>query len=430
MIVGYARVSTQKAEQEVSIELQVKQLWEHGCEHVIAEQRSAYSEKEIRPGWEELQQLVASGKAKVVVAVSQSRLSRRDDVIPFLRLCARKEVEVRFLDGTPGDVDNPAAKMLTGVMAVVNEVDSQIKSINSRNGIKRRQAEGHYSCKSVPFGYTTKKGDLLVDHKNWKAARELWDILHKHEFVPTQAVRREGLNWSPEGLHKWINHPMLRGWVRGVPGKIDRLISPEEYAHAKRLMDKRKKSRVRQPRKVRLFTGLARCGKCGSALAYKQDKKGKNTYLRCHKATCEWYSKVVRVADARQCVIDALRGAASSLQSAVDVPKETTPQSATAEQLELQSQLEGLLDLQARGVPGLDTALSNLRAQLAAEPAVNAPTRWSDFLVLIQAPGLLEASSDDDLRAVFLELVEEVAYVGRIDSVRVTLRDAVGDDAQ
>ena len=64
----------------------MQQLKDAGCSYIISEQRSAYNEKGRRPGWEELQQLVASGKATTVVAISQSRLSRREDVVSFLRV--------------------------------------------------------------------------------------------------------------------------------------------------------------------------------------------------------------------------------------------------------------------------------------------------------------------------------------------------------
>ena len=64
---------------------------------------------------------------------------------------------------------------------------------------------------------------------------------------------------------------MLRGWVNGVPGKVDRLISPEEYARAKRLMDERKQSRTRRRATTRLLTGLVRCGNCGGVMSYKAD---------------------------------------------------------------------------------------------------------------------------------------------------------------
>ena len=49
VIIGYARVSTDKAEQDISIAEQVQQLKAAGCDRVIAERRSAHKDTD-RPG--------------------------------------------------------------------------------------------------------------------------------------------------------------------------------------------------------------------------------------------------------------------------------------------------------------------------------------------------------------------------------------------
>ena len=88
------------------------------------------------------------------------------------------------------------------MLATVNEVDSQIKSINVLNGLKRRKAAGYYACGSLPFGYRSDGEQPVVDRKNWKAARQLWELLETHEFAPQQCIRRNGLNWSAPGLNQ------------------------------------------------------------------------------------------------------------------------------------------------------------------------------------------------------------------------------------
>jgi len=59
--IGYARVSTTKTEQDLSIEGQEQQLLAAGCDRVIVERASAYRGR--RPGWYELWSFVASGLA-------------------------------------------------------------------------------------------------------------------------------------------------------------------------------------------------------------------------------------------------------------------------------------------------------------------------------------------------------------------------------
>ena len=167
-------------------------------------------------------------------------------------------------------------------------------------------------------------------------------------------------------------------------------------------------------------------------MSYKADPRRPNHYRRiqCTRQRCDWCWKSIDVELVRAQVIEALRGVAADLAAVLEQPKQTKPTTATAEQLELQSQLDGLLDLQTRGVSGLDRSIDDLRQKLAVVPAVNDSVDWAGFLPVITAPGLLEASSDEDLRAVFLELVEEMRYVGRADAVSVTLRNAVSGDPE
>ena len=61
----------------------------------------------------------------------------------------------------------------------------------------------------------------------------------------------------------------------------------------------------------------------------------------------------------RSQLIGVLRTAAADLAIVLEQPKQTKPTTATAEQLELQSQLDGLLDLQTRGVFGLDKSIQD-----------------------------------------------------------------------
>ena len=191
MIIGYARVSTDKAEQDISIAEQVQQLKAAGCDRVIAERRSAHKDAS-RPGWDELLALVAGGQVRRVVACSLSRLSRRGEDVPFLRMCARLRVEVQLLDGTPADTADPSGKLLTGVLSLVNEIDSDIKAINIRNGLARRKAQGHYACGRVPFGYAYDGSQVVIHPERFRDARQLWDRLAALEFNMPATIRRHG----------------------------------------------------------------------------------------------------------------------------------------------------------------------------------------------------------------------------------------------
>tara|TARA_B100001741_G_C16108538_1_gene394400 strand:- start:86 stop:532 length:447 start_codon:yes stop_codon:yes gene_type:complete len=139
---------------------------------------------------------------------------------------------------------------------------------------------------------------------------------------------------------------------------------------------------------------------------------------------CEWYGRGLAEWKVRDQVIRELRAAASQVAAVAKQPKTTKHRIDTAEQLELHKQLDQLLALQQNGVPELDKSISDLRLRLRAVPETRPSADWSSLLPIIQAADVLEAFSDEQLRAVLLELVDEIRYVGRIDAVSVTLRDS------
>lgn len=423
MRVGYARVSTDKAEQDISIDAQVQQLLAAGCHRVIHERGTAYREGASRPGWEELQALVASGQVREVVAVSQSRLSRRGEELPFLRMCARRGVVVRFLDGTPSDLADPAGRLLTGVLSTVNEVDSLIKSINVKNGIRRRRADGHYACGRVPYGYLYDGSKVVPHPTDFKPARKLWDQLAANEFMIGRTIRQHQLDWSLQGLSRWIDNPILRGVVAGVADATAALITWDEWHHARRLIDSRRMAKARGRGEPRLFTGLAHCQACGRRLHYIATPYGLR--LRCTTQTCQWYSRGLAESKVRAQVVEALRQAADTLGQVAAEPVE---QEITPAMVQRQQQLEQLLALQAQGVPGLDDSIAQLEVSLAAPPPAASGPDWQGLAELFRRPGVIDAATDQELRVLAQEYVAEIAYVGNASRVEVRLRDGTGSD--
>jgi DNA invertase Pin-like site-specific DNA recombinase len=415
VIVGYARVSTKSDEQAISIEAQVEQLTAAGCTRVIQERGSAFREGSRRPGWEELQALVASGQVSKVIAVSQSRLSRREDVTAFLRICSRKRVEVQFLDGTPGDIADPAARLMTGVMATINEVDSQIKGINIKNGLQRRKAAGYYACGRVPFGYAY-DGQYVVPHPTeFEEAKLLWQRLSASEFNLAQTVRLHGYDWSTRGLRRWIHNPILRGIVSGQAMQVEPLITPQDYADAAALMERRREKGTRAPRRKRLLSGLVRCQQCQRWLHYAM-AAGKQR-LKCTNLHCGWYGRGLAEWKIREQVIATLEGCHAQMAELAAAAPELV---VTQEQLEMQRDLEDYLEKQARGRPNLEAAIRDLQQQLQT-PLPSAPN-WAALAAVLARPGVLNLASDEELRALLLEFVDEILYIGDPMTVEVRLR--------
>ena len=421
MIIGYARVSTDKREQDISIEDQVLELQQAGCDRVIAERRSAYKEL-TRPGWGELLSLVASGKVTKVITRSLSRMSRKGEDVSFLRMCARKNIEVVFIDGTPANVADPSAKLMTGVLSLVNEVDSQIKSINIRNGLARRKAQGHYACGRVPYGYAYDGSQVVAHPEDFAKARQLWDQLAEMEFNMSGTIRRFVLDWSPRGLGRWIENPMLRGIVNNEPGRVPALITWDEWQAARDLIEARRINAVRAPRVIRPFSCQIKCGSCGHALHYGV-AYGKRR-LKCTHQHCANWGRGLAEFKVRQQVIDEMRAAAARLGHVAAAP---TPAAEPGEMDARRQQISQLEALQAQGVPGLGPTIEAMKLELLVPPPATS-ANWAGYRGLFLRPGALEAATDEELRAVVLEFVAEIIYVGNPNRVEIRLRDGPGGD--
>lgn len=312
---------------------------------------------------------------------------------------------------------------MAGVLSTVNEVDSLIKSINTRNGLNRRKAAGHYACGRVPFGYRYDGSQVVPHPENHGRARELWEQLAAMEWNLPGTIRTHQLQWSPRGLGRWLRNPILRGIVNGEAGAVAPIITAEELAAALRLIEARRWSGTRAPRVIRPFSGLVRCQGCNRRMHYGMVHK--QPRLKCTNLLCCWYGRGLAEWKIRQQVIDALRDGAV-FASLLPTGK---PRSALGQDHRHQ-QLTQLLDLQASGVGGLQAAIDDLRSQLAAPlPQANSPD-WAGFDELIRRDGVLEGATDTELRAVVLELVEEVVYVGDPVRVEVRLRGSTGGDTQ
>lgn len=415
MRVGYARVSTEKTEQDISIDAQVQQLLAAGCEHVIRERGTAYREDAKRPGWEELQTLVASGRCTEVMAISQSRLSRRGEELPFLRMCARLEVGVRFLDGTPGDPTDPAGRLLTGVLSTVNEVDSMIKSINIKNGLKRRKAAGYYGCGKAPFGYVVTDGKVQPSPRDWEAARMMWLQLMDLDMNVTAWIRRYGMPWTVQGVRKWIANPILRGAVRGDWNATEALVSWQEWERAQTMLKVRANMRGSTAHRFHLFTGLVKCEQCGRSL-HNVIQKGRQPRLKCMAPHCAWYGRGLRVSVVRERVIAALAGRHQQLAELASSPVNTE----TPEQQRISGEIATLE--QVAHLPGVAALIEQQKAQLAAMRVQPAGPRLEMLSALFADQGTLKLATDQELRAIVMEFVASIVWPGGLESLTITLR--------
>ena len=417
MRVGYCRVSTQKAEQDISIEGQQQQLLAAGCDEVIVERASAF--KGQRKGWTHLWALVASGKVSEVLVVDQSRLSRSGDDLEFLQACAMKRVVVRALTGGVIETESVGGFIQAGVMSVMNQAYSKLNSAKVKDGLARRRAAGHYAVGYCPFGYRYNDGVVEPDPEQWGPARERWERLVAMEMNLMGYCRKYG-DVSRSGLTNWIRNPMLRGIVPHQRGGVKPLISPEEWQQAQVLLKHRATTRTSSTRRQHLLSGLVVCDSCGRSLWNQRTAYGRFR-LKCHYAPCQWFGRGIAVEVVRAQLIQALRDNASRLADEARLASNATGLEMTEEQSAVTAKIAQLEALQDSGVPDLGKSLEALRAELVALQMPVIGPDWSGLAELIEAPGVLDRFSDAQLRPLLLEYITKIRYVGNPREVEVVI---------
>ena len=426
MRVGYCRVSTQKSEQDTSIEGQQQQLIAAGCDEVIVERASAF--KGERKGWTHLWALVASGRVTEVLVVDQSRLSRSGDDLEFLQACALQKVTVRALTGGVIEVETVGGFMQAGIMSVVNQSYSRLNSAKVKDGLARRRAAGHRAIGMCAFGYAYIDGKVVPHPENWGPARARWEGLMDLE-MNCHGYARANPGVSVSGLKNWVRNPMLRGIVQHQQGGVKPLISPEEWEQAKRLLNRRSQSRVPAGKvRTHLFSSLISCACCGHSL-HRRVTAYHRVRWKCSFAGCEWFGRSIAEQLVRQQAVEALQKESHRMAQAARQANNAKARQKPLVQVEAENKLAALLQLQESGdLPGLDTAISSLRDQVAALAAPSVGPDWEGLTELVA--GGLDSATDEELRVIFLEFFECISFEGNPRAVGFKLRGLTGGDTE
>ena len=262
--------------------------------------------------------------------------------------------------------------------------------------------------------------------ERWEQAKQLWADLEAVEFAANKYVRTtnlpqpyKGMPTSGPGLYRWIKNKMLIGVVEypGLPTRqTTPLVSQESWYRAQRLLERRQVKRTRSRGKLYLFTQLMTCKACDHLMTPTM-QAGKVRMKHGHPG-CQYWGQGLAEFKVKAQVIEALRDAALA-----DVAAK--PQQQDKVDPAKQLQLEKMLALQSEGIKGLEEPIAGLRRELEIE-SVQPSANWAGYRDLLARPGVLEMMPDEELRAVLLEFVDEILYIGNPDRVEIRLRDSSG----
>jgi beta-phosphoglucomutase-like phosphatase (HAD superfamily) len=138
--------------------------------------------------------------------------------------------------------------------------------------------------------------------------------------------------------------------------------------------------------------------------------------LKCKTRTCLRYGRGLREAIVRERVIAALVQRSRAMASlAAEEDNRETP-----EQRQLREEIATLE--RVRHLPGVSELIGQHQAQLDALRKGGTAPRLSVLEELFADPATLAAASDEELRAVVIEFIDDITWPGGLESLQVTLR--------
>lgn len=398
MIVGYARESTTKEEQDQALAWQVERLERYGCERVFVDRKSGASRN--RPAYNEMLELLKAGQVTKLVACNLTRVGRsRRMVEDLIDLCLEKNVVFVSLDGSV-DLSTAAGRAAVALQSVFGQLERELIAERIKagyEGIRDKKQPIH-----APFGYCIVERQLQIDPELEPIAKWLRQIAVRDGLIKAaQAINEKypGLPKvprTPAGIKHWLQCPTIYGHLR-YNSRADheqrkqsktpesalskqKLGSPIIYLHnhpalfseferqeAEEAFKKRHRpgfnaDPVRFP-----LSGLVVCGCCGNRMqvSYKKNRPfgPTTTYYRCIywlRRICS-NSKYVSVARLQDAVIAALIERSDAIANRAVQPSE--PPSENPKLIELRNQLAALRKMPQN--PHIKTAITGIESDIA-----------------------------------------------------------------
>lgn len=393
-----------------------------------------------RPQFDDMMAAAERGEIAVIIAYSNSRLTRRP--LEYERLIrVHEQTGVRFLTVVSGDDDLSTAdgRMVARIKASVDAAEAERTSERVLRSVDQRSAAGHHHGGPRPYGWVD---GIEVDKAEAKVIREaarrviagesLRGICDRFNARGTPSA--QGGEWKPSPLRRILINPRLAGWrtrngERVAKGVWAPILKEATWLEVHAILTDTQRRAFKPAGRVNLLTGIARCGECdqriSSAISKGRGDRPKRHQYYC--PTCKLY-RVMAPVDlyVEGAMIQYLEDAGEMEQQAVDTDPAEKLRARIKETI---AEFTGDPDV----TPGeLRQMLRDLKAQLAEAEAQQLPPRRSTLLRGMTGPGAAarwDALELDQKRAMISEVLDIRllrASPGRLpfdpDSVALDLR--------
>lgn len=292
---AYERISDDREGRELGVERQREDnetlAKRHGCQvlqHFTDNDIGASTKsKKKRPGYEAMLQRVEAGEAQVVLAYSNSRLTRRPmELEQWIQLHERTGVRILTMVSGDDDLSTADGRMIARMKAVVDAREAEATGERVARQHKANRDKGIPVGGARPFGWKADKRTL--EPREAAMARKVVDLIIAGQSIRgcARILNEQGFKttldneWRSQNLRQYLRNPRLVGLrthrkqlvhdEHGSPvvGQWEPLLDQDTWDRLQ-LVLARPAVHGRLPRNEArryLLTGLLRCGSCNSMM--------------------------------------------------------------------------------------------------------------------------------------------------------------------
>lgn len=240
--------------------------------------------KKARPRYDAMLAAARAGEVDVIVAYSNSRLTRRlMELQALLDLHKDHGVRIHTVVSGSDDLSTADGRMVANIKASVDQAEAERISERLRRKFLEKAQAGKANQGSRPFGWADDKRSLHP-RESRLLRKAVEDVI---DGVPTREVARRwnaagvttvrGNAWNHTAVRQVLRNPRLAGWRthrkeiardatgRQVRGEWRPLVDEDTFRSLQAALDGRRPATRRGAQKY-LLSGVARCGECGARM--------------------------------------------------------------------------------------------------------------------------------------------------------------------
>ena len=332
----YLRVSTEEQVENFSLNTQEeicrREAEKRGYTIIDVFREEGRSAKDIsgRPILISLLEYCRKNKQKIE-AVFVYRLDRISRITADYLAIRKKLAEqgVAIISSTEPTGDSPTEKLVETILAGFAQLDNDIRSERSKNGLRARYLSGKLVTGQCPLGYSVVSGYAVKDFNTWDNMKRAWDLMAtgtKSLREITKIMNDWGLrenhrgriyNLRPTRVNTLFRNKFYMGYLSSktykelIRGQHVPMVTEEQFYRVQAVLSGRNNC---LPLAKRNHTNpdfplrrLVKCSVCGQGLTggWSKGRHQKYGYYRCSSSGC--HSTSIKVDIMEQALISLLK---------------------------------------------------------------------------------------------------------------------------